>query len=134
MKSIHQLILLLISVILFSLFLAACSNLGDPPARIVELYYQALVEKDQTRMLRHACGDWETTAILEYDGFGSVKTELVGFSCQTTNQENNIAHVTCEGAISASYDGELREFPLDQQTFIVVNEGDEWFMCGYEMR
>lgn len=121
-----------IIVLFLCIFLVACSKVSDPPARMVEIYYQALVEKDQARMLRNSCTDWETTAILEYDSFGSVKTELVGFSCQSILQEENLAYVTCEGAISASYDGEIREFSLNQQTFIVINEGGDWFMCGYE--
>jgi hypothetical protein len=117
---------------LFSLSLLACSQVDDVPARIVENYYQALVDKDQARMLSNSCADWETTAIFEYDSFVSVKTELVDFKCQSILQEDNVAYVTCEGAISASYDGEIRQFPLDEQTFSVVNQGGEWFMCGYE--
>ena len=117
---------------LLSFLLLACSQVDDIPARTVELYYQALVDKDQARMLSLSCADWETTAILEYDGFVSVKTELVDFTCQSILQEDDFAYVTCEGAISASYDGEIRQFTLDEQTFSVVNQGGEWLMCGYE--
>lgn len=117
---------------LFSLSLLACSQVDDAPARIVELYHRALVDKDQSRMLNISCADWEATAIFEYDSFVSVKTELLDFTCQSINQEDNFAYVTCEGAISASYDGEIRQFPLEEQTFFVVNQGGEWFMCGYE--
>jgi hypothetical protein len=117
---------------LLALLLLACSQVDDIPARTVELYYQALVDQDQARMLSNSCADWETSAILEYDGFTTVKTELVDFTCQSIQQEDNIAYVTCEGAISASYDGEIRQFPLDEQTFSVINQGGEWLMCGYE--
>ena len=117
---------------LFSLLLLACSQVEDIPAKTVELYYQALVDKDQARMLNISCADWETTAILEYDSFVSVKTELVDFTCQSILQEENVAYVTCDGAISASYDGEIQQFPLVEQTFSVINQGGEWLICGYE--
>jgi hypothetical protein len=123
---------LIFHFLLFSFSILACSQVGDEPARIVEIYYQALVDKAQARMLIYSCATWETTAILEYDSFISVKTDLVDFTCQSILQEDNFTYVTCEGAISASYDGEIRKFPLDEQTFIVVNQGGEWFMCGYK--
>jgi hypothetical protein len=123
---------LIFHFLLFSFSILACSQVGDEPARIVEIYYQALVDKAQARMLIYSCATWETTAILEYDSFISVKTDLVDFTCQSILQEDDFAYVTCEGAISASYDGEIRQFPLDEQTFSVVNQGGEWLMCGYE--
>jgi len=131
MNRIH-LFSLIFHFLLFSFSILACSQVVDAPARIVEIYYQALVDKDQARMLINSCAIWETSAILEYDSFISVKTELVDFTCQSILQEDNFAYVTCEGAISASYDGEIRQFPLDVQTFVVVNQGSDWFMCGYE--
>lgn len=130
--NLKSLITIMTLAFLFCLTLLACSQVDDVPARIVEIYYQALVDKDQARMLTNSCATWETTAILEFDSFVSVKTELVDFSCQTTRQEEDIAYVACEGAISASYEGEIREFPLNQGSFVVINQGGEWLMCGYE--
>jgi hypothetical protein len=98
----------------------------------VELYHQALVEKDQDRLINLSCADWENQALLELDSFVSVETELVDVSCETVSQEEEIAYVTCSGAISATYQGEAREFPLTGRTFLVVEEGGEWRLCGYE--
>ncbi len=118
--------------ILVLLALSACTGGGDAPAQTVELYHQALVEKDQDRLITQACADWESQALLELDSFVSVETTLVDMSCETVSQEDGVARVNCEGAISASYQGEAREFPLSGRTFIVVQEGGEWRLCGYE--
>jgi hypothetical protein len=122
----------LVVVIFLFLNLSACVAAEDAPARAVEIYYLALVEKDQTRLLNQSCANWESNALLEFDSFISVETELVDFKCQSISEADNRAQVTCEGAISASYEGEVREFPFVQQTFIAVTEGGEWRMCGYE--
>jgi hypothetical protein len=114
------------------LLLSACAGGGDAPAQTVELYHQALVEKDQDRLINLSCADWENQALLELDSFVSVETELVDVSCETVSQEEEIAYVTCSGAISATYQGEAREFPLTGRTFLVVEEGGEWRLCGYE--
>lgn len=119
-------------ILIVSLILSACAATGDAPAKAVELYYQALVEKDQARLLIHSCADWESTALVEFDSFFSVETELVDFQCQSISEKDNRAQVICEGAILASYEGEAREFPFAQQTFIVDTESGEWRMCGYD--
>lgn len=120
--------------VIFSIILVlpTCVAAEDAPAKAVEMYYQALVEKDHARLINQSCADWESTALLEFDSFISVETELVGFKCQSINEADNLVQVTCEGAISASYEGEAREFPFAQQTFNVVTENGEWRMCGYD--
>ena len=124
----------LILVILFSLPLlfSACAGGGDAPAQTVELYYQALVEKDQDRLVNLSCADWESMALLEFDSFLSVETSLEDPACETVSQEDGTARVTCQGAITASYDGEVREFPLTGQTYLVTQEAGEWRVCGVE--
>ncbi len=122
----------LFTAITLTLILTACAGGNDAPAQTVELYHEALVEKDQDRLITLACADWESQALLELDSFVSVETELVDAACETVSQEDGTAYVTCEGAISASYQGEAREFPLSGRTFIVVQEGGEWRLCGYE--
>ena len=123
---------IIILIILTSLSLAACAGSQDAPAQAVEQYYQALVDKDQDRMVSLTCADFETQALLEFDSFVSVETTLSDFACQTASQEGDTASVTCQGGISASYQGEAREFPLSGQTFLLVQQGGEWLMCGYE--
>lgn len=66
------------------------------------------------------------------DSFGNVEASLIDFACETINDEGAAAKVTCEGAISATYDGEAREFSLSEQNYLVIQEGGEWRMCGYE--
>jgi hypothetical protein len=128
--TLKKIALFAVTVVLFTL--SACAGGGDAPAQTVERYHQALVEKDQDRLINLSCADWESQALLELDSFVSVETELVDVACETSSQENDTARVTCEGAISASYQGEAREFPLSGRTFIVVQEGGEWRLCGYE--
>jgi hypothetical protein len=124
--------------LLFTLFfisalcLSACAGGEDAPAQAVELYYNALVEKDQDRLIAQTCADFELMALLEFDSFVSVETSLKDFSCQTVDKTADSARVTCQGAISASYQGEVQEFPLSAQTYLVVLQGGEWLLCGYE--
>ncbi len=129
----HKNTILTISLfILLSISLAACATSADAPAQTIERYHQALVDKNEEQMVNLSCADWEFMAMLELDSFVSVETTLVDAACQTVSQEGDRAYVTCEGAISASYDGEAREFPLSGQTYLVVQEAGEWRMCGYE--
>jgi len=111
--------------------LSACAS-GDAPAETIVLYHQALVDKDQERLINLSCTDWESSALQDLDSFVSVETTLVDVTCQTISEEDDRALVTCEGAISATYDGEATEFPLSGRTYVVVNQGGEWRMCGYE--
>jgi hypothetical protein len=119
-------------VALLGLALSACAGGQDAPAQTVLLYQQALVDKNQEDLINYACADWESQALLELDSFVSVDTELVDATCQTISEDGDTALVTCDGSISASYNGEAREFPLSGRTFIVVNDGGDWRLCGYE--
>ena len=112
--------------------LSACATGGDAPAQTVELYQEALVAKDQDTLISYSCADWESQALLELDSFVSVETQLVDLACETVSQDGSTAKVNCTGSISASYNGEAREFPLSGRTFIVVEENNEWRLCGYE--
>jgi hypothetical protein len=128
----HKFSLTLLITTLLALTLAACAGGGDAPAQTVLNYQEALVAKDQDRLITFSCAEWESQALLELDSFVSVETELVDASCQTISEEDGTAKVTCEGSISATYQGEAREFPLSGRTFIVIQEGGEWRLCGYE--
>lgn len=130
-KFIKSRLLLLLSILLV-IALPACAGGGDAPAQTIELYNQALVEKDQDRLVNLTCAEYESQALLEFDSFVSVETELVDVTCQTVGEEGDTAKVSCQGAISATYQGEVREFDLSSQTYLVVQEGGEWRMCGYD--
>jgi len=125
----HSFLLILLFI---PLMLSACAGGGDAPAQTVELYYQALVEKDQDRLISLSCAEYESMALLEFDSFLSVETTLENVSCQTASQEGGSARVTCQGAIAASYEGEIREFSLSGQTYLVTQEAGEWRVCGVE--
>lgn len=127
-----KLALILTLSVMVILSLSACAGGDDAPARTVELYHEALVAKDQDQLISYACADWESQALLELDSFVSVETSLVDLACQTVSEEGGTARVECTGSISATYNGEAREFPLSGRTFIVVEEGGEWRLCGYE--
>lgn len=114
------------------ILLTACASDVDAPAQAVQQYYQALADKDQDRLVSLTCADFETMALLEFDSFVSVETTLTDFACQTISQEGEVAQVSCTGAISATYQGEVQEFPLSGQTFLAIQQGGEWLMCGYE--
>lgn len=124
----------LLSLFLLSvlLLISACNPLNDLPARSVEIYFQALTDRDETQLITQSCSDWESTALLEYDSFRNVETELKDVKCHVIQEDNNFAIVRCDGLISASYGGEIREFPLSDRVFTVVLEGGEWRVCGYE--
>ena len=119
-------------IALLSMALSACAGGTDAPAQTVLLYQQALVDKNQDELISYACADWESQALLELDSFVSVETELVDATCQTVSEDGDTAKVTCEGAITATYNGEARDFSLSGRTYIVVNENGDWRLCGYE--
>ena len=129
---INKIVLVIFIFFPFLSMLSACVDGTDAPARSVELYYDALVKKEEARFLQYSCSNWEIQALLEFDSFRNVKTDLVDSKCQTDHLEDDIAYVTCQGYINASYDGENREFSLSDKTFNVVMEGGEWRVCGYE--
>jgi len=119
-------------IALLSIALSACAGGQDAPAQTVLLYQQALVDKNQEELISYACADWESQALLELDSFVSVETELVDATCQTVSEDGDTAKVTCDGAITATYNGEARDFSLSGRTYIVVNENGDWRLCGYE--
>ena len=123
---------IIIALFLLILALTACTGTKDASAQTVELYYQALIEKDQDTLVNLSCAEHEATALMTLDSFGNVDASLVDVACQTIEEEGSRAIVTCDGAISATYDGEAREFPLTGQNYIVIQESGEWRMCGVE--
>jgi hypothetical protein len=126
-------VLILLTVLLMSLFLAACSNAegSNPAASAVQDYLQALVQKEENNMISLACADWENQAKLEFDSFAAVKVTLEGPDCSVSGQDGKTTLVKCIGKIIASYGEEDLVIELGDRTYQVVNEGGEWRMCGY---
>jgi len=114
------------------LSLAACgaSNTKDAPAKAVEDYLTALVEKDADRLSTLACGEWEEDALIELDSFQAVTARLDGLTCEQTGTDGETALVLCNGKIIASYNNEDQELDLSVRTYQVTQEGGDWVVCG----
>jgi hypothetical protein len=115
-----------------ALFLAACGQSLDAPARAVEDYLNALVSKDADRLSSLSCADWEPSAILELDSLQAVETRLESLACTATANDDGTFSVNCTGAILATYNGEDQELDLSVRTYNVVEQGGEYLVCGYK--
>lgn len=113
-----------------SILLTACASAAGPE-KTVEKYFQAVSEKDTSQVSTLACQDWEADALMVLDSFQAVTTQLDGLTCQQTGTDSNgMAIVSCQGKILASYEGEMLEFDLSIQEYLVENVNGEWLVCG----
>ena len=115
----------------FAFLLSACSDGASGAAGAVEGYYRNMVGKYDERFVAGTCAEWEESALLEFDSFGGVTTELEGFSCRETGTEGDFTLVQCDGKIVASYGNEKMDFPLAERVHKVRSEGGDWRVCGY---
>ena len=102
----------------------------------MQAFLTAFTAKDENTLVSLTCKEWQDQALLEYDSFGNVTTALKDVSCklvgQTMNSQNETVYsVNCTGAISASYNGELRAFDLSKRIYQVVDRGSSLQVCGY---
>ena len=114
------------------LLLAACGASTDAPAQAVENYLNALVNKDSYRLSALSCAEWEPQALLELDSLQAVETRLEGLVCTSTTEEDGSVSVNCVGKILATYNGEDQELDLSVRTYVVVEQGGEYLVCGYK--
>jgi hypothetical protein len=123
---------LILFTIIATLSLAACgaANTNDAPAKAVEDYLTALVEKDADRLSTLVCGEWEDEALIELDSFQAVSTRLEGLACEQTGTDGDTALVLCNGKIIATYTNEDQEIDLSTRTYQVTQEGGDWLVCG----
>jgi hypothetical protein len=114
--------------------LAACSSAPDASsaAKNVETYLQARTKSNVEQMISLSCSAWEPTARIEATSFQSMEAKLDGVACTTAGSEGSSATVMCTGKIVTSYNGESRDWRLDQRPFVSALEGGEWRMCGYK--
>ena len=117
-------------VLISNLLLVACTSSADAPAKAVENYLNALVEKDEDRLSTLVCGDWEEDALIELDSFQAVTARLEGAACTQTGTDGEIALVDCTGSIIATYNDEDQELDLSVRTYQVTQEGGDWLVCG----
>lgn len=111
--------------------LASCAPARTASSRAVEGLLQALVERDEARFTTLTCPVYEAQALVEYDSFGLVRSELNGVACAVTGGEGNTSLVRCTGSIDATYGNEVRRFDLTARTYQVVQSGGDWLVCGY---
>ena len=104
---------------------------GNPAAKALVTYLNALSTKDEAALTTLSCADWEANALLELDSLQSVQTQLEGLSCQQNASSDGSVTVTCQGKIVSSYGGEVQEFDLSQRTYKMVEQGGDWLVCGY---
>jgi hypothetical protein len=117
------------------LTLSACSAGGSPAAAAAEGYLRALVAQDETRLVGLSCAAWEAQARQEVASFDAVTAELTGLTCQEAPPPPDLPAgmtlVTCQGTISASYNGEIQEINLADRGLLLTQEASAWRMCGY---
>ncbi len=126
---------LLIPLIIFSLtifLLSACSGQTNGAATAVQAYLDGLVNKDADQVINVSCLDWENDAQAEIDSFMTVDAVLEDVTCQESGSEGDFTLVTCTGNIVFSYGDENQYLGLEGQTYLTLQEGGEWRMCGYK--
>ena len=113
--------------------LVACaSQPSGTAAGAVQNYLQARVDKDVDAMIGLSCPDWEAQARVEAASFASMNAALDQVACSDVAADGATALVTCSGKIVTTYNGEQRDWPLEDFTFKVVDDDGEWRMCGYK--
>lgn len=121
---------IILFTVLAAFLLTACTSV-IPPEKAVETYFEAINKKDATQLSTITCKDWESEALMMLDSFTAVSTTLESLTCQQTgtNSDGRVI-VSCKGKLVASYNGELQEFDLSAQEYIVDNSTGEWLVCG----
>ncbi len=123
--------LVLLAFVVTSFLLTSCgSSNSDAPAAAVELYLNAVVEKDAAPLPVLVCGDWEEDALIELDSLQAVTASLENVSCTQTGTDGDTALVLCTGNIVASYNNEDQRLDLSVRTYQVIEQGGDWLVCG----
>lgn len=117
------------------MILAGCSGgaggaAGGAP-QAVERYLKALVERDENALIAASCAAFEEQARTEFDSFAAVKLNLQDVACQESGKDGAATLVTCSGQIIANYGAEDLQIDVADRTYLTVEEGGEWRMCGY---
>lgn len=127
----HKLYVLLSLSVISLLLLGSCGIKSDQPAKAVEDYLNAIIEKDADRISALSCPEWQMQALLELDSFQAVETKLEGLACQSQVEDDGTSSVSCTGKISATYNSEVQEFDLSLRTYIITEKGGNYLVCGY---
>jgi hypothetical protein len=122
--------ILLFSLILAGILLAACASKTDAPAQAVQNYLSALVNQEADKIPTLVCGDWEQDALMEVDSFQAVTARLEDVACSQTGTDGDTALVLCTGNIVATYNNEDQKLDLSVRTYQVIQQGGDWLVCG----
>ena len=122
--------ILILSLVLTTVILSACSSKTDTPAQAVQNYLNALVNKETDKLPTLVCGDWEQDALIELDSFQAVTARLENLSCSQTGTDGDTALVLCTGDIVATYNDEDQKLDLSTRTYQVIEQGGDWLVCG----
>ncbi len=121
----------LVYILLFCA-LAACAAGANPSATAVENYFKALAAKDGQKAVSLACAQWEEQASLDADTFALNPATAENIACKAGEKDGNFTVVTCTGKLVLDYNGEKQEINLADRSYLTIEEGGEWRMCGYK--
>jgi len=123
-------LILILSILLTAILLAACSSNSDAPVKAVENYLNALVNKESDTVPTLVCGDWEEDALIELDSFQAVTARLENVSCSQTGTDGDTTLILCTGDIVATYNNEDQKLDLSTRTYQVIQQSGDWLVCG----
>lgn len=123
-------LILILSLVLAAILLAACASNTDAPVKAVENYLNALVNKEADKLSTLVCGDWEEDALIELDSFQAVTPRLEDLSCSRSGTDGDTALVHCTGNIVMTYNNEDQMLDLSTRTYQVVEQSGDWLVCG----
>lgn len=109
------------------LFLAGCATASDPADTIMK-YLEARLASDADQLRELSCAEWEAQIPLQVASFQSIDASLEDATCAVNGEQSGMTLVECTGKIVYDYDGERNERELGN--FLVIQENDEWKMCG----
>jgi hypothetical protein len=114
----------------FVVFLNACSS-NSQPQKTVEKYLLAISNQDAAALSALSCKTWETDALMTLESFQAVTLTIDGLRCEQAGiHSSGRTIVTCQGKLIASYQGELQEFDLSIQQYLVESVNGAWLVCG----
>ena len=109
-------------------------NDGEAAAQTVEAYLSALVEQDTDTLVNLSCAAWEQGALTDSAAYDGVTARLEGTpSAPPPAQEGDSMLVSCQRQQSSPpTPAKTARCRSTACTYLTVNEGGEWRMCGYK--
>lgn len=109
------------------LIFAGCATEADPSDTIIK-YLEARLNSDVDQLSELSCAAWESQISLQAASFQSIDASLENATCTANGTQDEMMIVECSGKIVYNYDGERNEREIGN--FLVVQEDNEWKMCG----